>query len=185
MRHGEPDVPKLADIRIKSREFAQCMEIYNNSGISGASKPEDTAIDKFNSFNAVVSSDLKRSIDSALRLCPEQALIIDPLFREIEGTYLRIPFFKFAPKTWGNIFILIWLLGLFEFKGSFKAGKVRARLCAEKLIALAETHGRVLFVGHGFVNTYIVKELISLGWDGPKMPNKRYWGYEVYRVDAQ
>jgi broad specificity phosphatase PhoE len=185
MRHGEPDVPMLVDIRIRSREFARCLEIYDNRGISSASKPEDAVIDKFKTFNAVVCSDLKRSIDSALLLCSKQALIVDPLFREIEGTYLTIPFFKFAPKTWGNIFILIWLIGLFELKGSFKAGKARARHCAEKLINLAEANSRVLFVGHGFINTYIAKELISLGWNGSKMPSKRYWGYEVYRVAAQ
>lgn len=185
MRHGEPDVPKLADIRIRSGEFAQCLKIYNDSGISSASTPEDTVVDQFKTFSAVVSSDLKRSIDSALYLCQKQALIVDPLFREIEGAYLNIPFFRFAPKTWGNIFILMWLLGLFELKGSFKAGKARARLCAEKLMDLAEAHDKVLFVGHGFINTYIAKELVSLGWDGPKRANTRYWGYGVYRVTAQ
>lgn len=186
MRHGEPDVSMLSNKRITSNELLEGLKIYNTCGILNASRPEDTTLDKFREFSAVVSSDLKRSMESALLLCSQQSLIVDALFREVEDVFLRIPILKFTPRTWENIIILFWFIGLLELKRSFRETKIRAKLCAEKLIGLAEEHGKVLFVGHGFINIYIAKELASLGWDGPKikMPNKRYWGYDVYNNNA-
>lgn len=185
MRHGEPDVSALTDKkRIAATEFLEYVEIYNSRGILSTSKPEDGAVDQFVKFKAVVTSDLKRSIDSALVLCSRQSLIVDALFREVEEAFFHIPMVRFSPKTWGNIFILLWLIGVLDLKKSFRQAKARARQCTEKLIGLAQIHGKVLFVGHGFINTYIAKELLSLGWIGPKAPSKKYWGYDVYKNDA-
>ena len=183
MRHGEPDVSILSNKRIKSKDLLEGLEIYNSCGILNASKPEGTILDGFREFSAVVSSDLKRSIESALLLCSQQSLIVDALFREVEEVFFRIPILKFTPRIWVNIIILFWFIGLLELKRSFREAKIRAKRCAEKLIGLAEEHGKVLLVGHGFINTYIAKELVSLGWDGPKikMPNKTYWGYDLYK----
>jgi len=186
MRHGKPDVSMLSNKRMASKDLLEGLEIYDSCGILKASKPEDTTLDRFREFSAVVSSDLKRSIESALLLCSQQSLIVDALFREVEEVFFKIPILKFTPRTWGNIILLFWFIGLLELKRSFRAAKIRAKRCADKLIGLAEEHGKVLLVGHGFINTYIAKELVSLGWDGPKikMPNRRYWGYDVYKNKA-
>jgi broad specificity phosphatase PhoE len=181
MRHGEPDVSMISSERIKSEQFLDCLQIYNRSGLLSSSRPDASTIERFKGFSAVVSSDLKRSIDSALLLCAQRTLIVDALFREVEAAFLTIPVIRFTRKTWGNIFILLWLIGLFEHKKAFREAKTRAKFCVEKLVKLADEHERVLYVGHGFINTYIVKELISLGWEGPKRPNKQYWGYDVYK----
>ncbi len=59
--------------------------------------------------------------------------------------------------------------------------EIRAGHCAEKLIGPAEGHGKVFLVGHGFINAYIARELVSLGWNGPKVPDENHWGYDVYK----
>ena len=180
MRHGEPDTTMLSS-KISSQEFLECLEVYKGCGILDVSKPEDTMIELFSGFKTIVSSDLKRSIDSAILLSPRNNLIIDPMFREIEDTFISIPFLKLSPRAWSNIFILLWFIGMFELKEAFRDGKTRAKNCASKLVSLAEEHGKVLFVGHGFINTYIAKELSVLGWNGPKIPSKSYWNYGVYQ----
>jgi hypothetical protein len=180
MRHGEPDIPEVSD-KLNAKEFLQCLELYRQCGILSTSKPNDNTIDRFKNFKAIVSSDLKRSIESASLFCSGDSLIVDSLFREIEDSFILIPFIKLPPKVWGNIFILLWLAGLFELKRAFRSGKARAKHCAEQLICLAEQHGKVLFVGHGFLNAYISKELRLLGWNGPKIPSKTYWDYGVYQ----
>ena len=183
MRHGEPDVPALAD-RVSSKEFLTCLELYKSCGILDTDKPPDSAQEMFSHFKAIVSSDLKRSIDSASLLSSGTLLTIDPMFREIEDTFIQIPYLKLTPKSWSIIFILLWFVGALDFKKAFKKGKLRAKNCAGKLVGLAEEHEKVLFVGHGFINTYIAKELKLLGWDGPKSPSKRYWGYSVYHKNT-
>ncbi|MCI0506755.1 MAG: hypothetical protein L0Z73_11695 [Gammaproteobacteria bacterium] len=180
MRHGEPEIPNLST-KINSKEFQRCLEIYKSCRIQGNSKPGHGMVDIFREFKAVVASDLKRSIESASLLTSQSALIIDSKFREIEDSFITIPFIKLSQGTWSKIIILLWHAGIFELKKAIKDGKSRARYCAKKLAALAEEHGQVLFVGHGFINTYIARELILLGWSGPKKPGNRYWDYGVYR----
>jgi broad specificity phosphatase PhoE len=183
MRHGEPEIPALPE-KVNAHEFLECLKLYNTCGIVGSSRPNQDAINQFKDFPAIVSSDLKRSVESASLFSPFGSLIIDPQFREIEDSFIPIPLIKLAPKTWGDMFILLWLAGMFEFKQAFKEGRVRARDCANKLVRLAHEHGKVLFVGHGFINTYIAKELKLLGWNGPKLPSKTYWDYGLYQKQA-
>lgn len=180
MRHGEPDIPKLPEI-VTSKEFFQCLNIYKNCGLLESSKPHETIIAQFRDIKAIVSSDLKRSSESAVQLASQTTVIIDPLFREIDGSFFPIPIVKLSPKTWGNIYIILWLIKLFELNKSFREGKTRAKDCTSKLIRLAETHDKVLFVGHGFINKYIANELRSQGWKGPRLPSKGYWDYGVYQ----
>jgi len=179
MRHGEPEIPKLPD-KVSSKEFFQCLEIYKDCGLLQGSCPHETALAQLRDVKAIVASDLKRSSQSAAQLAAGQPLIIDPLFREIDASVFPIPIVKLSPKTWGNIYIALWLAGVFEFIQSFRDGKKRARDCANKLVSLAAKHDKVLFVGHGFINTYIANELRSRGWKGPKLPGKGYWDYGTY-----
>lgn len=95
--------------------------------------------------------------------------------------FFSIPLLNLTPAAWSRIFILLWFMGLLALKKGFREGRARAREGAQRLASLAEAHGKVLFVGHGFINTYIARELNLPGWHGPKMPGRRYWGYGVYR----
>ena len=183
MRHGEPEIPPLPE-KITSREFRQCLALYNQCGILRTSNPGDHVVQRYQDCRAIVCSDFKRSIESASRFVHYDSLIIDPLFREIEDSFIPIPFIKLAPPTWGRVYILLWLVGAFEIKRGFLQGKVRAKACADKLVSLAEEHGQVLYVGHGFINTYIAKELRALGWSGPKLPSKHYWDYGEYHYSG-
>jgi len=98
MRHGEPNVPKLLN-KINSNEFLECLKIYNTCGLLDASIPNDAMIEQFKDFGAIVTSDLKRSIDSAALISSQNSLIIDPMFREIDDSFISIPIVKLRPKT--------------------------------------------------------------------------------------
>lgn len=183
MRHGEPEVPEFAD-RINAKAFRQCLDVYNRCGILESSRPASDTLSFFRDFSSVVASDRLRSIESAYVLSgSDEVLLIDPLFREIDDTFISLPLLKLKPQLWAKIFILLWYFGGFEFKKAFREGKARARECARKLADLAEAHGKVLFVGHGFINSYIASELRNTGWQGPKLPGKKYWEYAVYRLE--
>ena len=136
MRHGKPDTPQFPN-KVNSKAFRNCLEIYNRCGILDDSRPTNATIELFREISAIVSSDLKRSIDSASLLCSQNTLIVDPLFREIEDSFISIPFLKLKPSTWGTIFILLWFCGAFKMKSAFRDGEKRAQICAGKLADLA------------------------------------------------
>ena len=183
MRHGKPDTPAMPH-KVSSAAFQDCLAIYNCCGIRDTSRPTRETVSLFSDFDAIVSSDLTRSLDSASLLRPQSKLIIDPMFREIESTFISIPFLTLTPKMWGTLFILLWFCGVLNYKNDFIQGKKRAKQCAQKLACLAAEHQNVLFVGHGFINTYISKALRKLGWTGPRIPSKNYWDYAVYHKNG-
>ena len=57
----------------------------------------------------------------------------------------------------------------------------RARGAATRLIEIAGEHQSVFVMGHGIMTALIVKELIEMGWVGPKRLAHGYWQFSVYR----
>jgi hypothetical protein len=41
-----------------------------------------------------------------------------------------------------------------------------------------------MLVGHGFINYFIAKELLSRDWAGPLKPGSNYWQYGEYTYIA-
>lgn len=183
IRHGEPLLPQLPD-RIRAREFPACMEIYDASGIRTDSRPARQYKQELAEYSTIICSDLPRSIESALQFCDQQDLTVSPEFREVEQGYLSIPWLSLSPQHWAKIFILLWLLGAFRYKYTFRQARKRAQRCAQKLIELAQSKGAVMLVGHGFMNTYIARELRAMGWSGPKQPGKGYWQFGIYQPQS-
>ncbi len=178
MRHGAVDI-EIDRAWINGAEFPQLLVQYDQSTIRADSEPAKEALERF-SDHFIVSSDLIRAIASAQRFhpnAPQQRLAI---FREVDGAYLAIAWLKLSPKLWAVLFILMWLAGLFAYKQSIREAKQRAELAADVLEQLAEQHGKVLLLGHGFMNIYIARVLRQRGWLGPKTPAKRHWEFGVY-----
>ncbi len=88
---------------------------------------------------------------------------------------------KFSAKTWGVVSRAVWFLGYSNGSESFVQAKQRATAAAHRLIRLAETHGSVMLVSHGFVNYFIGRALLANGWEGPSIPCWKYWGVGLYK----
>jgi len=179
MRHGEPDFPPASQ-KITSHQFQEFWELYNQSGLSTLSRPTGTILGRFQGCKAVVASNLKRSLESATVFTKQNPMIVNPLFREVDRPYLHVPFVQLRPKSWVYLFIALWLLGVMDRLSSFQEARGRAKACARELIRYSEHYGHVLLVGHGYMNTYIRKELADAGWRGPGMLNADYWSYVTY-----
>ena len=80
-----------------------------------------------------------------------------------------------------NLLRGLWFLGFSKNTESISVAKSRAKQASEKLIELAAEYQSVLFVGHGFLNHYIAKELLANNWIGPSSPGKKYWEFGAYR----
>jgi len=181
MRHGKVDIPEFKE-RIVGGDFIACLDQYDISELHENSQPDAESIGYFTHYSSVVCSHLSRSQESAKRLQLTDKVIIDPMFCEVKKPYLNFFGLKLYPKTWAILIGLSWYCGLLEKKMPFIEAKQRAKNCADKLEKLARDNGKVLLVGHGFMNTYIAKELRDRGWKGPTTPAKRHWQYGIYRL---
>ena len=178
MRHGRPDVPELGNLRMS--EFHQWIALYNSAGLRSDHMPSKAAIEIANNCDAVVCSDLPRSVESTRALGVKEVDCIDAMFREMGLPYSSFPSPKLPPMAWVALFRVFFFLGYSSNGESFDEAKLRALHGSINLKKIAADRGSVLLVGHGFINRFIAKEFLSSGWQGPSNPGTRYWEFGVY-----
>ncbi len=179
LRHGKPNTPALN--KLSASAFCDWVLEYNASGLCPSSNPTTIAFSHAHACNAIVCSDLPRSIESAKALNARKIVLSSSIFNEAGLPIANWGKLKFSPKTWAIIFRVLWLLGYSRNSESFKEAKIRATEAVKKLTELAQEYGNILFVGHGVYNRIIANELRRSGWDGPKNPGSKHWDFVVYK----
>jgi broad specificity phosphatase PhoE len=162
-------------------EFIHWVALYDQSKVSINTLPLPSSVTYANNCDAIICSGLQRSIDSATILNGEKIVLCDALFKEAGLPSAGWKIIKMSPKAWSVLFRVLWLLGYSNHSESIKEVKIRAALATDKLIELATQHHKVLFVGHGIFNRFLVKELIKRGWSGAKSPQSEYWAGDLYK----
>lgn len=171
IRHGKPTAAIYP--RVSAAEFTNWVRNYNHSGIDSDSFPDAKILKNYRN-HYIVSSDLKRAIESAQICFPHMSASINNIFRELEIPRYKLPF-TLKASHWLYLNRILWTCG---FKGafeSFSAAKKRAQVASKQLITLAEQHNKVVVVSHGYINFYIRKNLLQMGWDLKEKSNQ-YWG---------
>ena len=180
IRHGRSS--QMANHRMNSCEFKKWVEIYNRLGILEGETCSSHAIEKGSSVSFLLTSDLKRSIESAKSINPSAKIQTDPLFRETE---LPIPAGKFPgmrlkPNTWAVVLRLLWLCGYSQGCESYRDAKLRAKHASSTLTSIAKEHHFAVLVGHGFFNHLIARELQEAGWIGKRKTGSKHWNADTY-----
>jgi broad specificity phosphatase PhoE len=152
--------------------------------VEEATYPTET-VEKMETAKTVITSDLKRSMESARLLNPNRTAISDPLFREIG---LPFPFsnvlgLKLPANLWAVVLRCLWFCGYSSQSESFSEAKTRAEKASKELVKYAEEHQHIVLVGHGFMNRIIAKELKKMGWKGKKTANSRHWNATTYSFE--
>lgn len=178
LRHGKPVIPSLR--KLSASAFSGWLSEYNAAGLCPTSKPTEHAQNYANRCNAIVCSELPRSIESANAFNSESIVLSDSIFNEAALPVANWQAIKLSPKTWAVVFRVLWLLGYSSNSESFKEAKSRASKAVEKLTEIALEYESVLFVGHGVYNRIMANELRRRGWFGPKNPGARHWAFGVY-----
>lgn len=180
LRHGEPNISH--NIWLSAYSFSRWVESYNLVSLSSHSIPPKSSIEHAAKCQAVVCSALIRSTESSQKLHTNKITLSSALFNEAELPVASWKFIKLPPKVWAIFFRILWLCGYSENSESFSHAKLRASESANKLVALAKEHEKVLFIGHGVFNRMLSKKLIEAGWSGTKAPDTNHWGYSVYTL---
>jgi broad specificity phosphatase PhoE len=176
LRHGKPEFEWQRTV--SGSDFRSLERAYDSAGIVG--NPPKESLGLVNHHKCVVCSDLPRSIQSAKALGANSIHFSSEIFRE-----MNLPYFDNAPiklplNYWAILLRSLWFVGFSKNAESISIAKARAKEASKKLVELAGEHNSVLFVGHGFLNHYVAKELLANNWLGPRSPGKRYWEYGTY-----
>ncbi|MES9834418.1 MAG: phosphoglycerate mutase family protein [Candidatus Thiodiazotropha sp. DIVDIV] len=176
LRHGKPNFEWERSVR--GSDFKWLESAYDSAGIIGTPPEETNSL--IEAHNVVICSDLPRSIESAEALGAKAIHVSSAVFRE-----MNLPYFDKAPiklplKLWVVFLRSLWFFGFAKNTESIRLAKARAKEASNQLVQLAVEHNSVLFVGHGFLNHYVAKELLAKKWIGPRSPGKKYWEYGTY-----
>jgi broad specificity phosphatase PhoE len=181
LRHGNSNLPHFP--WITARELGRWIEVYNSAGIRDTAPPA-AAMTVAGQCKVIATSDLLRSVESGRVLGSTTQMIADGLFREAGLPYSSAAFVKMPPSVWALVFRILWAFGYKANGESVHTFKKRAQSAAMVLITLARKHDSVLLAGHGLINSYIARELLSAGWNGPRKTKVRHWGFTEYTRDA-
>ena len=181
IRHGRPRlaVPK----RIAGYELSEWITRYNEAGIDSLFPPPLHTLALAKSSSCIVTSDLRRCIESAQILQPGCGLITQPIFREAALPSPRSCRLRLSPQVWSVAMRIAWLLGWSLDVESLKMARKRAKDATLRLCRLADQNGSVLLVGHTIFNRLLGRELRRVGWHRPRSLSGGYWGIVVYRKE--
>ncbi len=176
LRHGRPEYELAGNV--KARELSEIARSYDLSGIIGRAPYEAIALIK--EHNIVVCSDMVRSIQSAKALGVTEVHLATSMFNETGIPHFTRGSIKLPISVWILLLRSLWCFGFSRNGESLSAAKERAKWAAQALIKLAEQFDSVLLVGHGFINYFIARALLSNNWSGPSRPGRNYWEYGIY-----
>lgn len=169
LRHGKPDID--CSIAMRTADMYSWINQYDAAGIIDL--PDGSILaacdEKF-----IVASPMRRARESVIALGRTPDLIIDEL-HEARLPVFNIPLLTLSPLTWAALFRISWMAGCSGGVATFSAAKGRAKRVSDQLTALTETQGRVVSMGHGFMNLLIAKELQKVGWKIEKNRTSGYW----------
>ena len=177
MRHAKVDIDNSK--KIDALSLQKWIADYDIAPIDRHNLPLAKTITLAQNAELVVSSTLPRAIDSAQVLGVE-IHEKNSLFDEAAIPNVRLPFFKFKPKTWLVILRSLLFLGLGKKDTSLKASKIQAKKAAQKLILYTQAYDNVLLIGHGGMNWLIGKSLEKEGWKLEDKAEHTNWGVTIF-----
>lgn len=178
IRHGKPMIETSGIV--SAADFGEWVSRYDHAGVDKNHCPSSEVIERAAKCVFTVCSNLPRSIESAKLLNIDNPGKVSSMFRECEMPYGNWKYPKLSKSAWSLIFRLLQLTGYSSNSESYREIKERSKVCAGQLVELAQSHGSVLFVGHGALNWFLHKELRKLGWSGPNDSTKKYWEFGEY-----
>lgn len=180
IRHGKPAF--VFKGKVRSGEVYNHLQYFDESGI--LDEPTQGASQAVTGCKIIFCSDLARSCESAEKLSGGNVCHSNEVFREVSLPYFNKGSLKLPIKLWLVMLRFMSVFGFSQNGESLTMARRRAKLAASVLIDAAQNHNSVLLVGHGFINSFIAKELLSKNWSGPSKLRSNYWGYGVYKYNV-
>jgi broad specificity phosphatase PhoE len=182
IRHGKSK--HIDNNRITCKEFGDWIKKYDSSGVFKENSYPSETLEIIASANLVLTSDLKRSIESVKLLNPNINAISEPVFRETElpNLFKKLWGLKLNPNIWAVILRCLWFCGYSWGCESLNNAKDRAKIASDLLAEYAQDHSSVVLVGHGFFNMLIAKGLQKMGWKCERKINSKHWNCTTYSL---
>lgn len=176
IRHAKVDIDNSQ--KIDSVLLKNWVTAYDTANIHAGSLPTQETIDVAKNADLILTSTLKRTVDSVKVLCVD-IFESNEVFNEAKIPDVNMPFLKLKPKTWLVILRLLLLFGLGKKDASLKASKLQTEEAAQRLLELSNEFENVVLVWHGGMNWLLRKVLMKEGWQLEENPSNKNEGMTI------
>ena len=182
IRHAKVDIDHGE--KIDSASLKNWVASYDTANIVADSLPIQETINIAKNTDVLVTSSLRRAVDSAkvlgVDIYERNALFSEALIPEVS-----IPFLKLKPRSWLVVLRVLLLFGLGKKDATLKASKLQAKKAMERLLELSDEYESVVLVGHGGMNWLIRKALMKEGWELDGKGSHENWGTTVLKMKEE
>lgn len=158
---------------------ARWREAYDAAGIVN-DPPPPALVTVAGAAERIVSSDMRRALESAERLAPGRARIVTPLLREAPHEVPRIPI-RLPLHVWEAAIWTRWAWQRLRGKPALPQDLKRAEAAARWLTDLADAGSTTVVVTHGVFRALLARELNALGWRGPG-ESRKYHNWSAWTL---
>ena len=173
IRHARVDINNSTTFY--AYELQEWIKQYNKANIDTQNRPSQKLIGMAKNADFILSSNLKRAIDSALVL-GVKPMEKNEIFNELPIPNIKVPLLKFKPKTWLIIFRIAMLLSIKRENKSLTSAKNQASIAAQYLNNLSKKHNNIILIGHGGMHWLTQKALQEKGWEIEGKSSYKNWG---------
>ena len=173
IRHAKVDISNTQ--KMYAKELQTWIKLYDESEIEKSSKPSLELVEFVKGADYVMTSSLKRAIDSAsvLGVFVQEK---NEMFDELDIPTIDVKYLKVTPKTWLVILRLSMMFSMKQKSKTWIEALKKADKAAGYLIELTTKHDSVVLVGHGGLHWLTQKALRKRGWKVEGKPSFKNWG---------
>lgn len=173
VRHGKPALSRK--VRLTWQEFRDWWIRYDEGGIKAGQLPPKRVIKWAKEADEVLSSPLRRAVESAELASGRTPHEILPGLIEAALPSPPLGPVRLRPKSWGTVARIIWYIGYSGGMENHSEARARANDMADLLSEKAEG-GRIIYVqGHGWFNRMVKGSLMARGWKCKSQNGDLHW----------
>jgi len=177
-RHGKPALSRK--VKLNWREFRDWWKKYDAGGLLPEQKIPKRLQSWVEKADIVISSSLRRAIESAELASGRKP---DFIYEELIEAALPPPHLgplKIRPKSWGTWSRIAWYFGWSDGMETHRAARIRANHMCDVLAGHAKG-GKIIYVSaHGWFNRMLKGSLMKRGWVCKSQNGDLHWSHRRF-----
>ena len=171
-------------IQLTWRDYREWWQKYDAGGLADKQKIPQKVGEYAKFADVVISSPLRRAVESAVLARGSEPDITDEDLIEAALPPPHLGPLKFRPKTWGTFSRICWWCGWSDGMESHHDAKIRATRMAKKLEQHASDGKMVFVTAHGWYNRMLKGQLKNQGWKCVFQNGDLHWSYRRFEKDT-
>ncbi|MGB0907247.1 MAG: histidine phosphatase family protein [Maricaulaceae bacterium] len=178
VRHGKPALSRK--VRLTWGGYRDWWKQYDIGGLQLEQKIPVKVKALGEKADVVISSPLRRAIESAELLRDKEPDVIWDDLIEAALPPPHLGGLKFRPKTWGTWSRICWFVGFSDGMESHGEARRRVEGVCDKLDVEAVDGKLVLITAHGWINRMIKGSLVKRDWKCTSQNGDLHWNFRRF-----